>query len=184
MKKRFIVAGIILLMILFSACSGGGKNCYEPLEMIIAGQGRALEAHEALSNAFGFYSIMATPYPKDFAGAWIERGRLYVAITSGDVGRGAYRQVLAGFEDVVIFVDKTHGLNYLLELQQAAFALFWSMDKSITSGHVETQTGRVHIGFEAEYYEGLYNLLSDNLSLDLVEEIFVFVWNQPRIVLE
>jgi hypothetical protein len=59
--------------------------------------------------------------PDDYAGSWIEGENLHIALTTTEPEAIArYKELLPGFEDIIIFEWLAYPLNKLLELQEIA----------------------------------------------------------------
>jgi hypothetical protein len=59
-------------------------------------------------------------YTDDFAGSWISRGNLYIALSSDESDWGVYRELLNGFE-CVVFTSAKYPLNELNKIRGIVF---------------------------------------------------------------
>lgn len=107
-------------------------------------QYEAKQAYAALSDTFGVTEDGATIYPDDYAGAWIDGEKLYVALTSLDAGVTIeYDEILNGF-DCVVYEEAEYSLNELQEIQDSVFEEL-SENYEVTAYYTEVDTNKIII---------------------------------------
>ncbi len=78
-------------------------------------QTRALEAHEVLYDRIVARREGREVYPEDYGGDYLQEGRLHLCLAgAAPGGETPYRQILAGYEDIVDFEKVDFSLNTLL----------------------------------------------------------------------
>ena len=128
----------------------GAESSYieEEIPEIFALQDRALQAYSALRLAFTVNYDGSVTYPDDFAGAWIENFKLHIATTSGlQRGNSIYNQLLAGFEDVVVFTEANFSLNDLNQIRSVVFDVLREEGIPAIGHYVDVRQNRINMSF-------------------------------------
>lgn len=114
-------------------------------------QAEALEAYSVLSSTFNVDSDGYVTYPNNYAGAWIEDNKLYVALTESDntfsiasAKNENFHSLLSDYS-CVVYVSHNFSLN---ELNRIRYGIFDDLEKeySITSHSIDVINNKINLG--------------------------------------
>ena len=146
-KNLRIIAVALISLMLFCSVPGAFAEGSEPtLEKRIADQQRAVAANEALMQYF-FDNGWIQKYPAYFGGCYIEDNLFYVKLISPtEQTKKILNEVLAGYEDVVVFEQGQYSEEELQAYADATATELRESGYSVTHWYVDSTESKIVIG--------------------------------------
>ena len=188
MKKRFfsifiVVAFLLTIMLGVNGCSKEedpettGENLDDQIEATesfseedfeeqMALQMNAGNANEVLMDAFGYDEDGNPAYPDEYAGAYIEKDKLIVALVGlDDEMMETYRSYLRSYAAYAEFIEAEYSYNYLKEKADELVEELDGIGAHVTEWYVGQKENQIEIGVLEEDLEEVQEYV-DQLKLE------------------